>query len=64
MGAKNHVIVMPDANRQDALANLMAGAFAQCGQRCMSVPVAVFVGDAQEWISDLIPLCDAVKVVA
>ena len=60
--AKNHVVIMPDASKEEALDALIGGAFAQCGQRCMSVPVAIFVGDAQEWISDLVPRCDAIQV--
>lgn len=62
MGAKNHVVIMPDADREDSLMNVINGAFAQCGQRCMSVPVVVFVGKAQEWIPDLVPLCKKIKV--
>ncbi|WP_444898637.1 CoA-acylating methylmalonate-semialdehyde dehydrogenase [Microbulbifer sp. VAAC004] len=44
-GAKNHTIVMPDANLDNAVAALMGAAFGSCGERCMAISVAVAVGD-------------------
>lgn len=55
MGAKNHGIILPDANKEDALNQLVGAAFGAGGQRCMALPVAIFVGESQEWIQDLIP---------
>lgn len=45
-GAKNHAVVMPDADIENAVAALMGAAFGSCGERCMAVPLAVCVGDA------------------
>ncbi len=45
-GAKNHAVVMPDADIDNAVAALMGAAFGSCGERCMAVPLAVCVGDA------------------
>ena len=52
-GAKNHGVIMPDADKDFALDNLIGSAIGACGQRCMALSTAVFVGDAKEWISDL-----------
>lgn len=54
MGAKNHGIVMPDADKEDALNALTNAAFGASGQRCMALSVAILVGDANKWIPDLI----------
>jgi acyl-CoA reductase-like NAD-dependent aldehyde dehydrogenase len=44
MGAKNHAVVLPDAN-MDATVNALTGAaFGAAGQRCMAISAAVFVG--------------------
>jgi len=45
-GAKNHAIIMPDADLDNAVSAMMGAAFGSCGERCMAVPVAVTVGDA------------------
>ena len=44
-GAKNHAIVMPDADIDNAVAALMGAAFGSCGERCMAISVAVAVGE-------------------
>ncbi|MGI9237281.1 MAG: CoA-acylating methylmalonate-semialdehyde dehydrogenase [Woeseiaceae bacterium] len=44
-GAKNHAIVMPDADVDNAVSALMGAAFGSCGERCMAISVAVCVGD-------------------
>ena len=44
-GAKNHAIVMPDAELENAANALMGAAFGSCGERCMAIPVVVAVGD-------------------
>ena len=44
-GAKNHAIIMPDADLDNAVSAMMGAAFGSCGERCMAVPVAVVVGD-------------------
>jgi len=53
MGAKHHGVVMPDADKEIVLNNLVGAAFGAAGQRCMALSTAVFVGDAESWIPDL-----------
>ena len=43
-GAKNHAIVMPDADMDNAVSSLMGAAYGSCGERCMAISVAVTVG--------------------
>jgi malonate-semialdehyde dehydrogenase (acetylating)/methylmalonate-semialdehyde dehydrogenase len=47
-GAKNHAIVMPDADLDNAADHLSAAAFGSAGQRCMAISVAVAVGEAAD----------------
>jgi malonate-semialdehyde dehydrogenase (acetylating)/methylmalonate-semialdehyde dehydrogenase len=44
-GAKNHAIVMPDADMDNTVSALMGAAYGSCGERCMAISVAVAVGD-------------------
>ncbi len=44
-GAKNHAIVMPDADMDNAVNALIGAAYGSCGERCMAISVAVAVGD-------------------
>jgi malonate-semialdehyde dehydrogenase (acetylating)/methylmalonate-semialdehyde dehydrogenase len=62
MGAKNHAIVLPDANKEQALNQLTGAAFGAAGQRCMALTVAVLVGDAQAWIPDLVAKARTLQV--
>jgi len=52
-GAKNHMVVMPDANKDQVVNNLVGASVGAAGQRCMAISVAVFVGSSKAWISDL-----------
>jgi malonate-semialdehyde dehydrogenase (acetylating)/methylmalonate-semialdehyde dehydrogenase len=45
-GAKNHAVVMPDADLDGAVAALMGAAYGSCGERCMAISVVVCVGEA------------------
>jgi malonate-semialdehyde dehydrogenase (acetylating)/methylmalonate-semialdehyde dehydrogenase len=45
-GAKNHAVVMPDADVPNAVTALMGAAYGSCGERCMAIPLVVAVGDA------------------
>jgi malonate-semialdehyde dehydrogenase (acetylating)/methylmalonate-semialdehyde dehydrogenase len=45
-GAKNHAVVMPDADIANAVSALMGAAYGSCGERCMAIPLVVAVGDA------------------
>ena len=53
MGAKNFGVVMPDADREATLNALVNAAFGAAGQRCMALPLVIFVGNAKEWVADL-----------
>jgi malonate-semialdehyde dehydrogenase (acetylating)/methylmalonate-semialdehyde dehydrogenase len=53
VGAKNHMVIMPDANKAQVLGNLVGAGVGAAGQRCMAISVAVFVGSAREWIPEL-----------
>ncbi|WP_137889338.1 CoA-acylating methylmalonate-semialdehyde dehydrogenase [Pseudomonas sp. 2FE] len=52
-GAKNHMVIMPDANKDQALSNLVGASCGAAGQRCMAISVVVFVGAAKDWIPEL-----------
>jgi malonate-semialdehyde dehydrogenase (acetylating)/methylmalonate-semialdehyde dehydrogenase len=45
-GAKNHMVVMPDADTRNAASALVGAAYGSAGERCMAISVAVAVGDA------------------
>jgi malonate-semialdehyde dehydrogenase (acetylating)/methylmalonate-semialdehyde dehydrogenase len=47
-GAKNHMVVMPDADIDQAVDALMGAAFGSAGERCMAISVAVLVGDVAD----------------
>ncbi len=63
-GAKNHAIVMPDADLEMASDALIGAAYGSAGERCMAVSVAVAVGDkvGDALIEDLKPRIDRIKV--
>jgi malonate-semialdehyde dehydrogenase (acetylating)/methylmalonate-semialdehyde dehydrogenase len=64
MGAKNHAIVMPDAPRQQTLNNLVGAAFGAAGQRCMALSVVILVGEAQQWLPELVEKAKTLKIGA
>ena len=64
MGAKNHAVIMPDANKEQSLNALVGAGFGAAGQRCMAVSVAVLVGDANRWIPDIVQKAKSLKVNA
>ncbi|KAA5569960.1 aldehyde dehydrogenase family protein, partial [Pseudomonas aeruginosa] len=45
-GAKNHMVILPDANKAQVLGNLVGASCGAAGQRCMAISAAVFVGAA------------------
>ena len=53
-GAKNHVVILPDADMQATTQILSESAFGCAGQRCLAVSVAVTVGDAQKTFQEAI----------
>ncbi|RUS85657.1 hypothetical protein EGW08_006603 [Elysia chlorotica] len=64
MGAKNHGVIMPDANKESTLTALVGAAFGAAGQRCMALSTAIFVGEAREWIPELVEKARKLKVNA
>ncbi len=52
-GAKNHMVIMPDADKNTVINNLLGAAVGAAGQRCMAISVAVFVGDSIHWLDEL-----------
>ncbi|WP_234496651.1 CoA-acylating methylmalonate-semialdehyde dehydrogenase [Vibrio maritimus] len=59
-GAKNHMVIMPDANKEQVIDQLVGSSVGAAGQRCMAISVAVFVGSANQWIDEL---SDAMKTI-
>jgi malonate-semialdehyde dehydrogenase (acetylating)/methylmalonate-semialdehyde dehydrogenase len=51
-GAKNHVVVMPDADPETTTQIISDSAFGCAGQRCLAVSVAVTVGEARDWFPE------------
>src|SRR5271156_6704421 len=64
MGAKNHAMVMPDANKEQSLNSLVGATFGAAGQRCMATSVTVLVGDARKWIPEIVDKAKTLKVNA
>jgi len=52
-GAKNHMVIMPDAKKEQVISSLVGSSCGAAGQRCMAISVAVFVGDSKAWIDEL-----------
>ncbi len=62
-GAKNHMVIMPDADMDMAVKSLMGAAYGSAGERCMAISVAVAVGAAAEpLIEKLVPLVNKLRV--
>ena len=63
-GAKNHMVILPDADMDQAADALMGAAFGSSGQRCMSISVAVPVGEvaAEAILSRLTPRVQALRI--
>ena len=62
-GAKNHLVVMPDANLEQAVDALIGAAYGSAGERCMAISVAVAVGSVADKLVDaLIPRVKSLKV--
>ncbi|WP_018992618.1 CoA-acylating methylmalonate-semialdehyde dehydrogenase [Aromatoleum toluclasticum] len=63
-GAKNHAVVMPDADLDNAVNAIMGAAYGSCGERCMAISVVVAVGDAvaDELVAHLKPKVEALRI--
>jgi len=64
MGAKNHGVIMGDANKETTLNALVGAAFGAAGQRCMALSTAVLVGEANDWITEVAEKASKLKVTA
>ncbi|MCI0995459.1 aldehyde dehydrogenase family protein, partial [Pseudomonas corrugata] len=63
-GAKNHMVVMPDADIDQVVDALIGAAFGSAGERCMAISVAVFVGDvADKVMPKLVERTRALKIL-
>lgn len=56
-GAKNFMVVMPDADREHASQAIAASAFGCAGERCLAGSIALAVGDSHEWLRDGLKRC-------
>ncbi|KAB0495338.1 CoA-acylating methylmalonate-semialdehyde dehydrogenase [Pseudomonas vancouverensis] len=65
-GAKNHAVLMPDADLDNAVGALMGAAYGSCGERCMALSVAVCVGEriADALVEKIVPQVRALKIGA
>lgn len=59
LGAKNHAVILPDAgtsaaNREATVKAIVGAAFGAAGQRCMALSTLVLVGEAKEWVADIV----------
>ncbi|SFR67819.1 malonate-semialdehyde dehydrogenase (acetylating) / methylmalonate-semialdehyde dehydrogenase [Marinobacter daqiaonensis] len=64
MGAKNHAVVLPDANKEQTLNALVGSCFGAAGQRCMAVSAVVLVGEARNWLPELARRAEKLNVNA
>jgi hypothetical protein len=64
MGAKNHAVVLPDANPEAAISALTGAAFGAAGQRCMAISAVVFVGGMDRYRDALVEKARSLKVRA
>lgn len=63
-GAKNHGIVMPDANMDQAVKDILGAAYGSAGERCMALPVVVPVGEgtAERFLEKMLPAIEGLRV--
>jgi malonate-semialdehyde dehydrogenase (acetylating) / methylmalonate-semialdehyde dehydrogenase len=62
-GAKNHMVVLPDADMEQAADALVGAGYGSAGERCMAISAVVTVGDAAErLLESLLPRIEALKV--
>jgi malonate-semialdehyde dehydrogenase (acetylating)/methylmalonate-semialdehyde dehydrogenase len=63
-GAKNHGIILPDANMEQAAKDILGAAYGSAGERCMALPVVVPVGEgtAEKFLEAFMPKLEAMTV--
>ena len=62
MGAKNHGVIVPDANRTRSVNQIVGAAFGAAGQRCMALSTLILVGETQTWLGDIKRQAEKLKV--
>jgi len=62
-GAKNHVVVLPDADQETTTKIIADSAFGCAGQRCLAVSVTVTIGEAKDWFGESISAAAAAMKV-
>ncbi|ODV78520.1 methylmalonate-semialdehyde dehydrogenase mitochondrial precursor [Suhomyces tanzawaensis NRRL Y-17324] len=62
LGAKNHLVVLPDADKSQFVNAINGAAFGAAGQRCMAISVLVTVGKTKEWVADVVKDAAQLKV--
>ena len=62
LGAKNHAVIMEDADREATIRAVVGAAFGAAGQRCMALSVVVLVGAAREWLPDIVQQASELSV--
>lgn len=62
LGAKNHATILPDADREATVKAISGAAFGAAGQRCMALSVVILVGEAKEFVVDIVEEAKKLKV--
>lgn len=62
LGAKNHAVILPDANPEHAVTAVAGAAFGAAGQRCMALSVAILVGEASAWVPRMVEKAKRLQV--
>lgn len=62
MGAKNHAVILPDADPESVVNQLAGSSVGAAGQRCMALSVAIFVGESKAWIPKIAEKAAVMKV--
>ena len=62
IGAKNHGVVLPDANKNHTITSITGAAFGAAGQRCVALSTVILVGESQTWIPEIIERAKELKV--
>jgi malonate-semialdehyde dehydrogenase (acetylating)/methylmalonate-semialdehyde dehydrogenase len=62
LGAKNHAVILEDANRVQVVKAIVGAAFGAAGQRCMALSTLICVGSTKEWIQDIVEQAKSLKV--
>ena len=62
LGAKNHGVVMPDADKNRTISQIIGAAFGAAGQRCMALSTIILVGESRKWVPDIVEAARKLKV--